>query len=262
MKLTRTQRNSHAIAQRILAGENAHRPDERRGVIDGWHEGAEHNNAANSAFFTPWDIGFHLALNVPQGGKLLDLCSGIGGLTVAVLDHGQTFEEIVLVEMNPDYCDVARKILPMAEIICGSIYDEVLMKELASRRFRTVISNPPFGNVSKPKGASGPRFKGEAHYEAIDMASDLADNGVFILPQQACPFAYSGRQGFTQIENDRYDRFSKATGIEFELGVATDTAVLTPFRSTTITVEIVTSDFIEARQRREEAQGELFGIAA
>lgn len=262
MKLTRTQRSSHANAERILESGNAHHVDERRAVIDGWHEGAAHNNAANSAFFTPWDIGFHLALNVPQGGKLLDLCSGIGGLTAAVLDHGQTFDEIVLLELNPDYCEVARKILPMAEVICGSIYDDVLLRELTSRGFRTVISNPPFGNVSKPKGASGPRFKGEAHYEAIDMASDIADYGVFILPQQACPFAYSGRQGFTRIENERYDRFSKATGVELELGVATDTTVLTPFRSTTITVEIVMADFSEARQRRQEAQGELFGIAA
>ena len=262
MKLTRTQRNAHAESERILESGNAHRIDERRAVIERWHEGARHNNAAASAFFTPWDMGFHLALNVPNGGKLLDLCAGIGALTVAVLDHGQRFEEIVLLELNSDYCDIARKLLPEAEVICGSIYDQVLMDELATRNFRTVISNPPFGTVSKPQGAKAPRYKGDAHYEAIDMASDLAACGAFILPQQACPFAYSGRQNFIQIENERYERFSKATGIELELGVSTDTSQLTPFRSTNITVEIVTADFIETRERRLAAQGELFGIAA
>ena len=169
--------------------------------------------------------------------------------------------EIVLVEYNEDYCEVARKLLPQAEVINGSIYDPVLIAELTTRGFRTVVSNPPFGTVSKPKGASGPRYKGDAHYEAIDIASDLADNGVFILPHQACPFAYSGRQNFIRVDNDRYEKFSKTTGIELELGASTDTSVLTPFRSTTITVEIVEADFLEARERRKPAQAEL-GLAA
>jgi len=261
MKLTRQQRQAHAQAEAILSSGNAHRIDERQAVIERWHEGANHNNAASSAFFTPYDIAFHLALNVPNGGKLLDLCSGIGALTVAILDHGHDFDEIVLVEYNEDYCEVARKLLPQAEVINGSIYDPVLIAELTTRGFRTVVSNPPFGTVSKPKGASGPRYKGDAHYEAIDIASDLADNGVFILPQQACPFAYSGRQNFIRVDNYRYEKFSKTTGIELELGASTDTSVLTPFRSTTITVEIVEADFLEARERRKPAQAEL-GLAA
>ena len=262
MKLTRNQRNAHARAEAILASGDAHRMDERRTVIENWHEGARHDNASASAFFTPWDIGYHLALNVPEGGKRLDLCAGIGALTVAILDHGQRFEEIVLVELNPDYCEIARKLLPDAEVICGSMYDPTLIAELASRNFRTVVSNPPFGTVARPDGASSPRYRGDAHYEAIDIASDLAAHGAFVLPQQACPFAYSGRQNFIEVENDRYERFHKDTGIEIELGVATDTSVLTPFRSTSITVEIVTADFIEARERREAQQGDLFGIAA
>jgi hypothetical protein len=258
MKLSRSERQFHSLAEKILASGEAHRYEERQKVIERWHEGANHNNAAASAFFTPFDMAFHLALNVPSGGKLLDLCSGIGALTVGILNHGQTFDEIVLVEINPDYCDVARKLLPQAEVIQGSIYDPVLFEELKSRKFQTVVSNPPFGNVSKPQGASGPRYRGEVHYEIIDMASDMADYGVFILPQGACPFAYSGRQGFERVDNAKYDAFSKKTGIELELGVATDTTMLTRFRGTNITVEIVDADFLEARARRQPAQQELF----
>ena len=261
MKLTKQERAAHLQAEEILASGNAHRQDERKAVLDRWHEGARHDNAGSSAFFTPYDIGYHLALNVPNGGRLLDLCSGIGALTVAVLDHGQTFDEIVLLEYNPDYCEVARKLLPQAEVINGSIYDKVLMEELAMRGFTSVISNPPFGTVSKPKNASGPRYKGDAHYEAIDIASDLARYGAFILPQQACPFAYSGRQGFKQTDNPRYDKFSSDTGIEIELGASTDTSVLGKFRSTNITVEIVTADFDEARERRKPSQRQ-FDLAA
>lgn len=262
MKLTREQTRAHAAAEAILASGQAHTIDNRSIVVRDWHEGANHNNAAASAFFTPYDIGYHLALNVENGGRLLDLCAGIGGLTVAVLDHGQRFEEIVLLEYNPDYCEIARKLLPQAEVICGSIYDPVLMAELASRQFRTVISNPPFGTVAKPAGARGPRYRGDAHYETIDIASDLADQGVFILPQQACPFAYSGRQGYIETNNERFARFSAATGIDMELGVSTDTSILGNFRSTSITVEIVTCDFTEARSRRLPAQVDLFRDAA
>lgn len=257
MKLTRTQRQAHQKAIDILNSGNAHKYDERQAVIERYHEGAQHNNAAASAFFTPFDMAFHLALNVENGGKLLDLCSGIGALTVGILNHGQSFDEIVMLEINPDYCDVARKLVPQAEVIQGSIYDQVLIDELKSRGFRTVVSNPPFGTISKPQGARGPRFKGEVHYEAIDIASDLADYGAFILPQMACPFTYSGKRGYQEIENSRYEAFSKATGINLEIGVAVDTTVLGKFRNTPIVVEIVTSDFKEARSQREPKQREL-----
>jgi len=257
MKLTRTQRQDHQKAIDILNSGRAHMYDERRAVIERYHEGANHNNAAASAFFTPFDMAFHLALNVENGGKLLDLCSGIGALTVGILSHGQDFDEIVMVEINPDYCDVARKLVPQAEVIQGSIYDAVLIDELRSRGFRTVVSNPPFGTISKPKGAQGPRYKGEVHYETIDIASDLADYGAFILPQTACPFTYSGRQEYRETENLKYEAFRKATGISLEIGISVDTSVLGKFRNTPITVELVTSDFKEAQSLRAPKQAEL-----
>lgn len=257
MKLTRQQRENHSRAEEILASGQAHDPDNRQIVIEGWHEGACHNNASASAFFTPYDVAFHLALNVPNGGKLIDLCAGIGNLTAGILDHGQRFEEIVLLEINPDYCEVARKLIPQAEVICGSIYDPELFNELKSRGFTTAISNPPFGNVAKPKEASGPRYKGEAHYEIIDMASDLADYGAFVLPQGACPFAYSGRPNYEEKENAKYEKFKAQTQIEIELGVSVDTNCLTPFRGTNIKVELVTADFLMARSKRAPLQKEL-----
>lgn len=261
MKLSKSEIKNHKLAEEILSSGEAHKIDNRVTVIENWHEGANHNNAAMSAFFTPYDVARHLAICAGRGGKLLDLCSGIGALTVAMLDTHQEYEEIVLVEHNQDYCEIAKKLIPQAEVINGSIYDNVLMEELKSRGFSWVISNPPFGHISKPKDASAPRYKGEVHYEAIDIASDLADYGLFILPQQACPFQYSGRQGYSKVENSKYEKFSKATQIELELALSVDTSVLTPFRGTNITVEIVEADFKEARERRKPAQSE-FNLAA
>ncbi len=265
MKLTRTQRAAHMKAMEILSADRISL-DDREYVIDNWHQGASHDNASSSAFFTPWDLAFHLALNVSGTRNLLDICSGIGALSVGFLDHeGQPeMDQHVLVEINPDYCDVARKLLPKAEIICGSIYDDGLMNELATRGFECVISNPPFGNISRPQDdiPKKRRYRGPVHYELMDIVSDIAKYGAFILPQTACPFEYSGRQTYRQVDNPKYESFSKASGIILELGASTDTTVLSAFKDTNITVEIVTADFVELQSKRRKGQMELYNYAA
>lgn len=262
MKLSREEsRLHHSAVSRLVSGRDLSMED-RDFIARNFHEGATSDNVQLSAFFTPEDLADHLALNVPGHARVLDLCGGIGALSKALGEGYHPAREIVLVEINEEYCEAARKILPGVEVICGSMYDEVLMAELKSRDFDVAVSNPPFGRITKPKAARSPRFNGEAHYEAIDIASDLAKTGVFILPQQACPFRYSGHQSYKRVENQRYEAFRKATGIELDIGLSIDTSVLCSFRGTKITVEIVEADFIEARKRRLPAEADLFGLAA
>ncbi len=262
MKLTRAESQEHRTALDLLRKPGPLSEDEKDAIASRFHEGATSDNVALSAFFTPEDMAMHLALNVPGNARVLDLCAGTGALSRALTSDLAPPRELVLVELNPEYCEVARRLLPEAEVICGSMYDETLMADLAARQFDVVISNPPFGRISKPEGAKAPRFKGEAHYEAIDIASDLASIGFFILPQQACPFAYSGRQDFKQVSNAKYEAFSKATGIAIDLGLSIDTSVLSSFRGTQITVEIVECDFEKAREARKPDQSDLFAKAA
>lgn len=262
MKLSREEsRLHHSAVSRMASGQELTRQD-RHFIARNFHEGATSDNVQLSAFFTPEDLADHLALNVPGNARVLDLCGGIGALSRALLEGCQPAREVVLVEINEEYCDAARKILPGVEVICGSMYDDVLMAELKSRNFDVAVSNPPFGRITKPKAARSPRFRGEAHYEAIDIASDLAKTGVFILPQQACPFRFSGRQSYERVANQRYEAFSRATGIELDIGISIDTSVLGSFRGTKITVEIVEADFIAARERRLPVEGDLFELAA
>lgn len=51
-KLTKAQRKAHAEAEAILSKDRL-TEDEREFVFNNWHEGAECNNAAAGAFFTP-----------------------------------------------------------------------------------------------------------------------------------------------------------------------------------------------------------------
>lgn len=263
MKISQTDRRRHLSAEEILKQDKAITWDERVEVLSTWHEGFNQDQAGMSAFFTPLELSYHLALEVPNKAKVLDLCAGIGALSHAISTDIQMPAELVLVEQNAEYCRVARKLFPEAEVICGSMYDRGLMFELSLRGFDVVISNPPFGRISKQAGDNGVRFSGEAHFEAIDIASDLAPWGVFILPQMACPFAYSGRHSYEQKENARYDAFANATGIVLEIASSSvDTSNLGEFRNTKITTEIVTADFSNARRRRKPAQADIFAAAA
>lgn len=262
-KLTKSEVQRHEAAQRLIDGSQTLTIEEAIAVVEDWHEGATHSNTRASAHFTPWELARHAALEV-GGRNILDLCSGIGTLALACRDHYfmNPPDSIVMVEINPDYAAVARRIVPEAEVIVGSIYDKGLMAELASRHFDTAISNPPFGTFSKDQSMEGPRYKGDVHYEVIDIASDLADYGVFILPQMAVPFDYSGRQSYSRKDNPRYEKFSARTGITLEAGCGTDTSVLPGFRGVTLVVEIAVSDFQEARSRRDATEMPLFSNAA
>ena len=265
-KLTKAQQRAHENACALLASDAVLREDQIVDVIENWHEGAMHANTRASAHFTPWDLAFHAALEV-GGPRVLDLCAGIGTLACAVNCKAKPGAvSLTLVEINPDYAAVAGRLLPEAEVIVGSMYDAGLMAELASRRFDTCVSNPPFGTFSKAHGARAPRYAGgEAHYDCIDIASDVADAGVFILPQQAVPFRYSGRRNYETVPrgaNPRYDRFTDQTGIVLDANLGIDTTTLAGFRDVTLTTEIATVDFVEARRVRAARETPLLGMLA
>src|SRR3546814_2991192 len=68
--------------------------------------------------------------------------------------------EFTLVELDETYCEVARRLLPDAEIICGSIFDPAVQDRLSKKSFDCAISNPPYGSKNVASG-KGPRYSGE-----------------------------------------------------------------------------------------------------
>lgn len=236
-KLTKPEAKMHAEAEAIL-GQSTETPlgrDDKVFIFEHWQESANHVNSAVGAFFTPFDYAMDVALEV-GGGRVLDLCAGIGTLSYACTLR-RSDVDITCVELNPAYVELGKRIIPEAEWVCANIFD---LPDLG--KFDYVISNPPFGNI-KDAGDT-PRYKGkEFQYKVIDIAADLGENGVFILPSQAAPFRYSGAPYFEWRPAQKYETFSKQTGIELDVGIGIDSTVYPQFHGTPVRTEVCVTDF-------------------
>lgn len=259
-KLTKAQAKAHQEACDLLQ-KDVLTHDEKWFVLENWQESATHVNTVAGAFFTPPELARSFCIEV-AGRRIIDLCAGIGTLSFLYLEKccWGPAPEITCVEINPDYIAVGRKLLPEARWVQASVFELP-----ALGRFDFAISNPPFGNIQRG-GKDAPRYRGrQFEYHVIDIASDLADHGAFIVPQMSAPFEYSGRRDFRVVKQEGYLAFEAKTGIELGANCGIDcSACQSDWHGVAPKVEIVTADFVEARARRAgpaAAQADLFGVA-
>lgn len=258
-RLSKLQAKRHQEAEALLR-KDVLTDEDRWEVYEAWQESAHHVNNLAGAFFTPMGLACDFSVEVPAG-RVIDLCAGIGALSFAVRNHHHWLSGgvgITCVELNPAYVAVGRKLLPEATWVEASVFD---LPDLGW--FDCAIANPPFGASPRAAGCA-PRYAGKNfEYHVIDIASDIADYGVFIVPQASAPFAYSGRPCFEKTPSAHYGAFAKTTGIELEPNCGIDTAAYArDWHGVAPTVEIVTTDFAMARHSRRPAQGDLLGAAA
>lgn len=260
-KLSKREAKAHAEACEVLKKDKL-TTKEKWFVLENWQEGANHVNSVAGAFFTPPDLAGDFSIDAWGGRRVLDLCAGAGTLSFALRERclwGEVIPEFVCVEMNPDYIAVGKKILPEATWLQCSVFD--LPAGLGS--FSTAISNPPFGSTQRG-GGKAPRYSGNRfEYHVIDIASDYADHGAFIIPQMSAPFTYSGKQNFTETKHAHYLDFVKQTAVELTNGCGIDTEYHREnWHGVSPATEVVCCDFEEARKSRAPAQQTLFAEAA
>jgi hypothetical protein len=118
--------------------------------------------------------------------------------------------------------------------------------------FDCAIANPPFGRI-RSSDTPAPRYGGaEFEYKVLDVASGVADYGVFLIPQSSSPFRLSGSRCFEEQSTEKYNRLVEQTQIELQPNCGLDTSVFEgEWHSTSVRTEIVVADFREARARRE-----------
>lgn len=228
-------------------------------VLTNYQESANNLITQSGAFFTPiemaWELGL-LAVGFSAQKKLrvLDLCAGIGVLAHSCLLRNKDIE-LVCVEINQEYVDIGKRLVPEAQWLCMDAMDLDALKALG--HFDVVVSNPPFGAVVTGKDKRPPRYTGSNFaYKIIDIAAEIADSGYFILQQPDVNYRYSGRSdNLTNMVNKKYDDFVKQTGWVISGDWPSDTTLLGQFKNTAITVEFASVEYSEIRYESQQ-QGE------
>ncbi len=242
MKLSMADTAAHEKCEALLALTRPLNEDEVEFVFSNWRPEASHNINRDKAFFTPDDLAQHLAIVVGESGVFYDLCAGIGALTCAVYSSIATghfgrlpdpVKKFVLIEKNPDFIRVGRRLLPDPRVVWveGDIFDRELLRHVvAEHGYATwAYSNPPFGSV--PKGSAGwLSFRGPADLMVAEVALRISrGGGVFLLSQTSCPFRLSGQRQHQYLPEehwpDHLQRFMKLfPGIDIRNPLAIDTA--------------------------------------
>ena len=216
-KIDKEAAKRHNKALELVRSDKELTMDERWYILENYHEGATNLNSLAGAFFTPVGLAKDFCIEI-HSNSTIDLCAGIGCLSFVAFARGWLeIGQMTCVELNPEYVEVGRRLLPEATWICGDITDEALMKSLG--RFGQAIGNPPFGRVKSGSTAWAGYTGSEFEYKAIAVASRIADAGTFIIPQMSAGFEYSGmREHKSDIRSDKLNKFTQQTGIE--LGVS------------------------------------------
>ncbi|QXJ25960.1 methyltransferase [Actinomadura graeca] len=245
--LTRRQATRHLQACELVALERDLTDEEKWFVLERWQESATAASPVDGAFFTPLGLARDLSLHV-HGERIIDLGAGIGRLCWQCRDvtpnsNGDSARQLVCIERNPAYAAVGRKILPQARWIVADIFE---VPALGLGRFDCAIANPPFGRLPR-SGRRGPRYRGSRlELHVIDIAADLARQGVFLVPQDSAPFSYSGKQRYLDEPGPHYRRFTTETGIRLEPSIGIDTSGYDrQWHSTPPPTEVVIADFTE-----------------
>lgn len=248
MKLSKAQAKAHGQAMDLVHSDKALTEDERHFILENFQESATEMNGLSGAFFTPWGMARDFSLEVAgsslNGGGIIDLCAGIGILSFACRDK---HERMVCIERNPAYAEVGKRILPEAEWYIGDVFEVAP----ALGVFDWAISNPPFGAI-KAESFGGKYTGAKFEYKVIELASQIAEFGAFILPQNSAPFRYSGQQTYRDEIDSNCQRFMGQTGIAMEVGCGIDTSVyLSDWKGVSPLCEIVVCEFGQRSQEPE-----------
>lgn len=236
MKLSKADIKLHNQAMQLVDLDRDLTDSEREFVLDNFNEGALHMNSLAGAFFTPRGLARDFAIEV-HGGRVIDLCAGIGALAYAVVDK---VDSLTCVEINADYVRVGKKIVPSATWIHASVFDPLVL-ELGM--FEVAISNPPFGAI-QGDDYHGAYSGGQFEYKVMERASRLARHGTFILPVESASFEYSGKRCFSYKESRKAKAFREQTGIAMQMNCGIDTAMYQrEWRGVTPICEVVLCEF-------------------
>lgn len=189
MKITREESNLHDQACEILKKPGDLSYEDQLFVLRNWTPMAEHNVGKGGIFFTPPNIAGELSVYANPGDrvKVLDIGAGIGTLTWATqrMSYFNPTTKFVCIEINPDFVEVGKKLVPVCDWHCGDVFDQEFMAHIFNKYegFHITISNPPYGNLPTAD-TSWLKTKGPAQFKFVEIAVRMAQQGgLFIMPE-------------------------------------------------------------------------------
>jgi len=247
-KLAKNKLKLHNEALDLVRLERDLTMTEKEFVLANYKPYANHNVTATNAFFTPLELAIAATVEMPapydyaKNVKVIDLCAGIGMLSFAYYHYSgyrPDFIDLVCFELEEEYVEVGKKILPEATWIQGSILDAELIESLG--KFDCFISNPPFMKLGDYKGT----------YTTSKIGISLAEYGIVIVPQCNCPFESSGKNQYKVVFNADYNKFLIKEGISFSSScIDTESIDDLKWDNVNVTTEVVIVDRAEASLQR------------
>lgn len=187
MKLTKIEIKEHKEIEKLLKQDKLIEK-ERDFIYDHFLPHNITNNAQeDGSFFTPQSISGALAAMCDCDGSIvIDLAAGIGSLSYGLISSNRNLKKLICVEKNENFIEIGKKLLPEAIWICGDIYAESTAVKLKKLKADWVISNPPYGLHLKKKEHL--KYCGSSDLMAVEVATSLAPDSMFIIPMNNVPF--------------------------------------------------------------------------
>ena len=259
MKLTKQQLKKQKQIWELIQSKDDFTDEETERIYKDFNEGYIGDITDNSAYFTPWNLALDFALMVPTHGTVVDLCAGIGGLAKAALirdTYNSHIRTMICIERDKRYIKIGKKLVKSNDKtkvvwLQADMFDYDVWKRIDSEygKIDCLISNPPFGKVSKTdKNRSWLKYNGnELDIAAIEIGIKKAEFPSYILPQGSCTFKGSGRPYFDHCENKKIDKLKKEMGIDFYMAWASiDTSIYEEgFKNTKVVVECLSITDVE-----------------
>ncbi|KEA51849.1 methyltransferase [Mangrovibacter sp. MFB070] len=234
-KLTKKETKLHQQVMDLVHSDRQLTFEEKEFILNNYAGDAV---GATGAFFTPEWLGWDFTIDSYCTGRCLELCAGIGRLSFCQYTRCKP-EHIRCVELNPEYVQIGKRVLPEAEWITGDA-----LTYTSEQRYDIVYGNPPFGKINTSEAVTGSYSGSEFEYKVITKGAEFADYGVWIVPQGSAGFVYSGVRCYERRESPKYKKFVKDTGWTFEAGCGVDTSIYKDeWHGTSVICEVVTVEY-------------------
>ena len=247
-RLSKVQEKAHDDALALASLTRRLKDEEVEFVFRNYQPMATHRVAQGAIFFTPYEMAsdFAVMARLNCGGRVIDYAAGIGVLThhMVLMERWDSRDEAkqhVCVEIEPEFVELGKKLVPEAEWVSGNIFDREFMQSLGT--FKMGIANPPFGsNPSLKSAKSWMKAKLPAHLATVELMLRMCELGGFaIIPRVDQEYqpdrvgslsqnltrlytAFPGLRVFMCLELDHglYPRFSGANPDAVIVDVSTD----------------------------------------